>query len=181
LESVHLIDWPQNEVLGSSSEVLENMQKVREIVSLGLEARQKAGIKVRQPLNQLRITNYELQMEYVDLIKEELNVKEIILEPRTSNLEPNVELDTKITSELKEEGKYRELVRAIQDMRKNMGLTPSDIISLIIETNDIGQKLIQKFEKDLLKVVLASKIGFKENDGEEIKIDGLVFKIKIEK
>ncbi|MEK7088710.1 MAG: DUF5915 domain-containing protein, partial [Patescibacteria group bacterium] len=68
-----------------------------------------------------------------------------------------------------------------QDMRKKLGLTPKDIISLAIETNDVGKELIQKFEPNLLKVILASKIKFKENDGEEIKIDKLVFKIKIEK
>ena len=90
-------------------------------------------------------------------------------------------LDTKITPELKLEGNYRELVRAVQDMRKKIGLTPNDVISLVIETNDIGKKLIQKFEVELLKIVLASKIEFKENDGEETKIDELVFKIRIKK
>ena len=63
---------------GERSRILLEMQKVREIVSLGLQARQKAGIPVRHALNQLRIKNYELGIEYTDLIKEELNVKEII-------------------------------------------------------------------------------------------------------
>ncbi|MFA5937032.1 MAG: class I tRNA ligase family protein [Candidatus Paceibacterota bacterium] len=182
-ESVHLTQWPNNQlqITNYKLEILGNMQKVREIVSLGLEARQKAGIKVRQPLNQLRITNYELQMEYVYLIKDELNVKEIVLEPRTSNLETNIELDVEITPELKEEGNYRELVRAIQDMRKNMGLTPSDLVSFFIETDEKGKNLIQKFEKDFIKVIMARKVEFKENNGEELKIENLIFKIKIEK
>jgi len=103
-----------------------------------------------------------------------------------------VELDIQITPELKEEGDYRELARALQDMRKKMGLTPSDVITLLIETDDAGKKLIQKFENDLKKTVLVSKIEFKNTDGEparphdegaggEVKIDELVFKIKIEK
>jgi len=180
-ESVHLIDWPTKPFKLFSfgeSKVIENMQNVRHIVTLGLEARQKAGIKVRQPLNQLRIKNYELGIGYTELIKDELNVKEVVL---NKNIKDEIELDTKITEELKEEGDYRELVRALQDMRKKIGLTPSDVVVLYFETNDIGKKLVQKFENDIKKTVLASKIEFKDNIGEEIKIDELIFKVKIEK
>ena len=49
------------------------------------------------------------------------------------------------------------MVRAIQDMRKKMGLTPSNIISLVVETNDEGKNLVQKFEADLLKPFLPQK------------------------
>ncbi|KKP88230.1 MAG: Isoleucine-tRNA ligase [Candidatus Nomurabacteria bacterium GW2011_GWA2_35_80] len=153
VESVHLESWPSKTFKFFSfgkSKILENMEVVRKVVTLGLEARQKAGIKVRQPLAKLEIKNYKLDNEYETLIKDEL-------------------------------GNYRELVRAVQDMRKKIGLTPNDVISLVIETNDIGKKLIQKFEVELLKIVLASKIEFKENDGEETKIDELVFKIRIKK
>jgi len=186
-ESVHLAEWPKmskgifDKLFSKKDKVIKEMQKVREIVSLGLQARQKAGIPVRQPLSKLRIKNYELREEYKDLIKEEINVKEVLLEPRTSNLETNVELDTKITPELKEEGNYRELVRAIQDMRKKAGLTPSDIISLSVETNEEGKKLIQKFEIEMKKVVLAKEIKFEVNSGEEIKIGDIVFKLSIKK
>ncbi len=180
-ESVHLENWPVKPSKFFSfgkSKVLENMEITRKIVTFGLEARQKAEIKVRQPLNQLRIKNYELGIEYTELIKDELNVKEI---KQDKNIETEVELDTKITEELKQEGDYRELARALQDMRKKMGLTPSDVVALTFETDEIGKKLIQKFENDMKKTVLASKIEFKDNSGEEVKIDGLVFKVKIEK
>ena len=199
-ESVHLAEWPKagkrSDLFGflrsdlrEAKKILTDMEIVRKIVTLGLEARQKAGIKVRQPLAllKLKVESGKLSGKYLDLIKDEINVKEIILEKRSelkSSERPDlgeILLDTKITPELKLEGNYRELVRAVQDMRKKMGLTPNDVISLVIETNDIGKKLIQKFEVELLKIVLASKIEFKENDGEETKIDELVFKIKIKK
>ena len=168
------------------------MQTVREIVTLGLEARQKAGIKVRQPLNQLKIRNYKLGIEYTELIKDELNVKELV---EDENLEGEVLLDTEITEELKAECDCRELSRAVQDMRKKLGLTPSDVISLVLKTDDAGKKLVQKFENDIKKTVLASGIEFRparnasdsiadaggDNDGEEVKIDDLVFKVKIKK
>jgi len=176
VESVHLTKWVEAEK--TNTDVISKMEIVRNIVTLGLEARQKAGIKVRQPLNQLRIKNYELRTEYAELIKDELNVKEI---KQDKSIENEVELDLEITPELKKEGDYRELARALQDMRKKIGLTPNDVVVLSIETNDEGKKLIEKFENEIKKTVLASKIEFKNTDGEEIKIGELVFKIKIEK
>ena len=70
-------------------------------------------------------------------------------------------------------------MRGLQDMRKKMGLTPSDVVTISFETNDEGKKLIQKFENDMKKTVLASKIEFRENDGEEETTDELVFKVTI--
>jgi isoleucyl-tRNA synthetase len=187
-ESVHLESWPKNLTssplslirrgVGERSDVIRNMEIVRKIVTLGLEARQKAGIKVRQPLSKLRIKNYVLGIEYTELIKDELNVKEIT---QDKSLETEVDLDIKITEDLKQEGDYRELVRALQDMRKKMGLTPSDVVSIVFETGEAGKKLIEKFEADLKKTVLVSEIKFNANAGDEIKIDNLVFKVKIDK
>ncbi len=186
-ESVHLTSWPEvhksfldtilgRTVLHGDKEIIENMEKVRNIVTLGLESRQKAGIKVRQPLAKLEVKNLELGDELVELIKDEINVKEIL---ENKNIEGEVLLDVKIDDELKIEGDYRELARALQDMRKKIGLTPSDVISITFETSEIGKNLIQKFEVDMKKTVLASKIEFAGNDGEEIKIDSFIFKVKI--
>ena len=83
-------------------------------------------------------------------------------------------------------------MRALQEMRKTQGLTPNDIISLVFETNEVGKNLIQKFETDMKKTVLVSRVEFRKNDGpasaknssetmQEIKIDDLFFKIKIKK
>ncbi len=180
-ESVHLSVWLESKKEEVNYEIIETMQKVRDVVSLGLKERQKAGIAVRQPLQKLVASGEVLAAEYLELIKEELNVKEAILEPSTSNLETSVKLNTEITPELKEEGDYRELVRAVQDMRKKSGLTPSEVITLSIETDEAGKKLIQKFESDFKKTVLISEIKFASNNGEEIKVDELVFKIKVVK
>lgn len=186
-ESVHLTEWPKvsktvfDRLFGFStkkSSVIEEMKKVREIVTLGLQARQKAGIPVRQPLNELKVKSLKLSGEYLDLIKDEMNVKNIFEDKKNGG---EVELDTEITPELKEEGNYRELVRAIQDMRKKIGLTPSDMIKLSVETNDIGKKLIQKFEIEIKKTVLASEIKLEPNNGESVKINEIEFKIKIKK
>ncbi|MEI8270920.1 MAG: class I tRNA ligase family protein, partial [bacterium] len=181
-ESVHLVDWP--ETLGVNEEIIEKMAEVRRIVSLGLEARQKAGIKVRQPLGALIIKKYELEKEYTQIIRDELNIKVVMTDP---NLAEEVSLNTEMTEELIQEGNYRELVRAIQDIRKKEGLTPSDPIILSLETNELGKEIIEKFEAEIKKTVLASEIKLEQNsglpaqEGEEIKINDLVFKITIQK
>ena len=97
------------------------------------------------------------------------------------SIENEVELDTHITLDLRLEGQYRELVRAIQDMRKKEGLNPMDIISLRIETSVEGQELINKFKIDLLKTVGAKEVIINENEGVEIKIDEFVFTISLVK
>ena len=185
VESVHLTEWPKMskgifDIFGrGENKVLKDMQITRDICTMVNAERQKLGIPVRQPLARLKLKEGgKLLSEYLDLIKDELNVKEIIFD---NSIQDEVELDINITEDLKQEGNYRELVRALQDMRKKLGLTPNDIVSLVFETNDVGKKLIQKFEADIKKVVLASKIEFENNNGDEVKIDELVFKVKIEK
>ena len=194
-ESVHLVSW--TEVSEISSKIIEEMQKVREVVSLGLQARQKAGIPVRQPLSKIWIVSFENIEMYLDIIKDELNIKEVFLMKQSNTSDSlksiegrpylsereieNIKLDTHINEELKEEGNYRELVRAIQDIRKKEGLTPSDMIILSLETNEEGKKLIQKFEAEIKKTVLASEIKLKQNNGTETRINDLVFKISIQK
>ncbi len=176
LESIHLVKWP--ELVVYSKTVIKEMKEVREVVTLGLQARQKAGIPVRQPLQSLNLTGYELKEDFFDIVKDELNVKEIkhILGETKS-----IELDIKITEELKQEGNYRELVRAVQDMRKKNGLNPNDIITLEISTEVKGGEMINKFKADLLKSVGAKDLLIKENNGQEVKIDDLVFILNLVK
>ncbi len=174
VESVHLEEWPKGGEVNTG--VISEMERVREIVTLGLEARQKANIKVRQPLALLRVKNYGLQEQYTEILKDELNIKDITVDEL---IESEVMLDTHITADLRTEGQYRELVRAIQDMRKGAKLAPSDVIALSIVTNIEGQELINKFKSELLKTVGASEIKIAENQGIEVKIDELVFLISI--
>jgi len=182
--SVHLAKWPsppRKFFTFGRPNVLSKMETVRNIVSLGLEARQRAGIKVRQPLGKLELVGEPLSSEYIQIIKDELNIKNIHYALKMKIGITKVELDTSITSELKEEGNYRELLRGLQDIRKSKGLTPSDAVNLVFETNEEGKRLVQKFESDIKKAVLATQIEFQANGGQEIKIDSLVFNVKIDK
>lgn len=179
-ESVHLEDWPTaGEV---DNKILEDMKNVRDVVSLALEARAKIGIKVRQPLRELKVLSSKYQVtddNLIDVIKDEVNIKNVSF---VDNLENEVVLDTDITAELKAEGDFRELLRNIQRMRKDAGLVPSDLVELEVETNEAGKELVEKFAEDLKRTAGLEKIEFEDVDnGEEIKIDELVFKIKLDK
>ncbi|MSR71321.1 MAG: isoleucine--tRNA ligase [Candidatus Taylorbacteria bacterium] len=182
LESVHLESWPKFDKK-QNIKGLENMQMVRELVSQGLQIRAKEAIKVRQPLAAVTIpikNNQALEAEpqYIELIKDELNVKTVVFDKTTSL----VKVDTVITPELKSEGDYRDLLRAVQEMRKKNNLVQSDRVALEVETDDLGRKLIEQFKSEFMKIAGLSAIGFtKVDNAQEIKVDRFSFKLLLRK
>lgn len=137
-ESVHLEDWS---IAGQIDlNIIAEMKTARDIASKGLEARMKAGINVRQPLNMLKLNplrrmadggqKLKLKKEIIDIVKDEVNVKNIVFDEKISN---EVELDLNITLKLKEEGDIRELIRKIQDIRKKMRLSVGDMAILVVD------------------------------------------------
>ena len=89
-DSVHLEDWPDVEKLILDKELISNMDIVRKIVSSALSIRKKNKIRVRQPLNELKINidRNEWIENYIELIKEEVNVKEIIIDEKKGDIGP---------------------------------------------------------------------------------------------
>jgi len=160
-ESVHLDGWPEVGSRKSEEKLFEEMEKVRKIVSLALEARAKANIKIRQPLALLKIRNPKSEIrnkpELLNLINEEINVKKIIFDEEVAG---EVELDTAITPELKEEGEFRGLLRAVQNLRKKKGLTISDVATLLVDTSADGKRFVEKFSSELKKSALLKDIEF---------------------
>ncbi len=176
--SVHLQDWPAYAKASAGKPIIEEMEKVRQIVELGLSSRAKSGIKIRQPLGLARISGDSVSEEYIELIKDELNVKQV----KFVKGENKVELDTKITPELQTEGNLRELVRSINSLRKKQGLTPGDVVTISYSTSskELG-KVFDAFGDELKKSVIASELVEKENGGESIDINSEQIKISIQK
>jgi len=157
-ESVHLCDYPKPDKRLINPRLEKQMREVREITKQALAQRAKIGIKVRQPLNELRIKNHELrrEKELLELIKEEVNVKKV-------SFGNKLMLDTKITPELKEEGIVREIIRQIQQMRKDGGLNPRQKIYLRYSGKEFISSIIEKWkefirqETNIFKLEQASK------------------------
>ena len=153
--SVHLADWPEP---GFVDEVLiEQMKLVRMIVTDGLAQRSVAGIKVRQPLAGMQIAGQgQLDDELSEIIKNELNLRKITW---TGGEEYQIELDTNLTPELKAEGIARELIRNIQNLRKDRGLEVSDRIKLTFAFVEADQseakEALKLFEEEIKKETLA--------------------------
>lgn len=166
-ESVHLADFPQADESLIDEKLNEQMNKTREIITAALQLRAKAGIKVRQPLNKFSIFNFQFSEELLDIIKEEVNIKEVVMD--RSEKEEMI-LDTEITQELKLEGQAREIVRFIQEMRKVAGYEVDNRIEVGYE----GMPEVFENEKlrDIIqKEVLAEKLTAGSIEDADLKKD----------
>ena len=78
-ESVHLTDYPESDQKLINKKIEEKMDLVRDLISLGRQAREDVKIKVRQPLCEVILDGKikDIIGDLVALIKEELNVHEV--------------------------------------------------------------------------------------------------------
>lgn len=125
-ESVHLAEYPKIDDGLIDEKLNEEMRIVRDLVTEGLKLRADAKVKVRQPLSVSRI-KHPISGELMEIIAEELNVKEVSIEGLQ---DASISLDTEITPELKLEGQAREIIRAVQEGRKKAGFNVEDRITL---------------------------------------------------
>jgi isoleucyl-tRNA synthetase len=151
-ESVHLETWPKFEKKLVNQKILDQMELAKKIVEAGLAARASAGIKIRQPLASYSTTLAKtLAPEYAELIKEELNILDLKF--------GEDKLDTELTDELKAQGLVREIVRTINALRKDAGLSIADRIALNFETADSRtEKVMRDFEDKIKKETLSNKM-----------------------
>jgi len=167
-ESVHLCEWSDLSLKDSS--IILSMEKTRELASVGLELRQKSGIKVRQPL--ASFTSVEnLSEELQEIVRDELNVKEILFGKENK-------IDETITPELKQEGQYRELLRAVQSLRKKNNLDQNQFVTLKIDGEEV-KEILKIFEEDLKRSAQIKTIVYGSVEGEEIDLEDFVVKISI--
>jgi len=175
-ESVHLLNWPD---VGHINEIIiSEMASIRQLIAEGLKQRAAAGIKVRQPLEEVKLVlPFDItapdRSELLNIVKEELNVHEVV----GSVGEPaSISLNTELTGELKREGLMREIVRQIQNARKLAGLNVDDRIKVQITVADDNEinKAIEQFGEVIKQETLAISLN-----GPEV-VNGFETTVKIE-
>lgn len=159
--SVHLQDYPLGDKSLLDEKLIADMLIVRKIVEAGLAKRKESNIKLRQPLAKASYSFKEaLSKELEQVIKEELNIKEIEY-IKSSSEDVSVELDTNITPKLAAEGQARDLMRQIQSARKELNLTLAD------KTKITATSWPKDFEKEILQNTASISIV----EGSEFKVE----------
>ncbi len=172
-ESVHLLDYPRN--VEVDQKVLDDMARCRAIITEGLAMRMDRNdefgqIKVRQPLASLKYGGEKLDEFYEQIIAEEVNVKSVTHGKK-------LELDKKLTDELREEGFVRELIRFVQSARKKAGLNVDDRIKL-----SVSCEVPAAYVDTLKNEVLATELTNDNYSYDEIvKVEGDNVTISLEK
>lgn len=184
-ESVHLEDWPETDEKLIDNNLLQEMAIAQKAVELVHAIRAEHKIKVRQPLADLEIQGAKISPEIMQIILDETNVKhghlvEELKEEENYIIKTDGQLGVRLciglTEELKKEGLLREIVRTINALRKEAGLTISDKIAIYYETAEpfilsILKESEEKIKKDTLSdEIKKGKIEVKYQ--KELDIDG---------
>ncbi len=163
-QSVHLQDFPVYDETKINEAIEEKMDLVRQLISLGRNAREEAKIKVRQPISEIILDgkNKAVINDLVDLIKEELNVKNVIFtqdlnEYISYDIKPNFKVCGPILGK-----NIKEFQDKLKDFTQDniSTLENGNTITLNIGGNDID------ITYDMLDIRINSKEGFNaSNEG----------------
>jgi len=197
-ESIHLTSFPVADHSLIDRKLGEAVQLAQLHSSQGRAARAKAGIKVRQPLRRAIIEAEDIEWPLLERlvtdIKEELNVKEVVvvqsipLEGWASDPSivviiteggPRTAVEVELTPELLKEGRAREIVHRLQSMRKAAGFDIADHIATYYQAEGELEKVLREFAPYIQQETLSRELlawppapgAYQEThriDGEEI-------------
>jgi len=179
-ESVHLTDFPIADEAKINDKLNSDVELAMKISSLGRAARAKAGIKVRQPLGKA-VVNVGVEEEEKALeslaseVMEEINVKQLVVLTEAKGREkfPSnmlgysvandarywVAVSTELPPELIAEGVSRELVRHLQNMRRNAKFDITDHIITYYQTKEsLIKQVINNFADYIKQETLSQEL-----------------------
>jgi len=159
-ESVHMRDWPKPSRELFAEKLVTDMDLLRRIAADALRQRAEAGVKVRQPLGKLTLIKQERlkkAKELLRLIQEEVNVKHIDFAPKGPK-GAIAALDTAVTEALRREGASREIVRNIQEMRRDLGLLPRHRITVQCLGSEKTNSIVKEWERAIRRDVNAKTL-----------------------
>ncbi len=203
--SVHRLAWPGP--FAARAPTLERgMDELREIVEIGRELRQRAGVKARIPLADLVVLGAPstelagLGAEGSALLAEELNVKRVVWASlpseeaypesdwvvRVEAGRPVAALSRRPTEALLEEGWVREVARRLQRTRKELGLRYTESVAITIGAPKELLRALEHQRAELGQNLLAEPFELVEGllpDGPDVRrwdLDGVSFSARVE-
>jgi isoleucyl-tRNA synthetase len=170
--------WPKENEKMIDKKLEEEMEVVKEVVEASLFARQQAGIKLRWPVKRVVIVSADERIKSAledckTVLLSLCNAKEVYVvteqpEGDFSKAERDfglVLVDKKLTEDLKEEALIRELIRKVQEMRKEKNFNVKESISLSLKSDEKTEKILEKYADVLKKEVGASKLEVGKLEG----------------
>ncbi len=193
-ESVHLLELGREDRKKIDVALEEEMKIAREVIASGLMVRQNTGVKLRWPL---RKAVFEPRDEKVgnkiknvrEIVAKMLNVKEFVIGKVEEGFVSGdsefgkIYIDKEVTEELYEEAILKEVLRRIQQMRKEMGLVEKDTVLIMMDGESEIVSIAKRNVDEIKKRARAEKIEFGpfKEEGEEWSIDGKKVVIFIKK
>ncbi len=157
-ESVHLASYPVCNEAYIREDIERRMDLVRDLISLGRNAREEAKIKVRQPIGEIILDGKveDVISDMSDLIREELNVKDIIFAKDLSNymnfeVKPNFKICGKIFG------------ANIKEFQQKLGELSNEDIQTLEDGNVIKMEVHNEqveITPEMVEIRVSSKEGF---------------------
>ena len=185
-ESVFLSDFPKN--LHVENAILEESEKVRDIITNALSLRNQAQIKVKQPLKTLYIDSEYQQVckSFEDVIKSELNVKEIVyLNDFNTLCKEKLHINFKVAG-----AKLKNRINDAKNFVENLDLDECELILNDIRQNgsknlgdfDVAFELdmfdIEKvFNENIVATLEDIKVAIDISTSEELEKEGILREI----
>jgi isoleucyl-tRNA synthetase len=160
-ESVHLCDYPVADESQIDELLSRRMKTMREIVSLGRNARMGAKLKVRQPLAQVEIvlvdrSELDWLSQHAELIAEELNVKSVkFIEKADQYITYTILPDFKVLG--------KKLGKLLPEVKKILG--ESDGAKLLAEMEQNGKVVLSTAETPVELTADEIQIRLRAKDG----------------
>ena len=173
--SVHLCDLPRPGAIAVDEDLLEAVDAVRALAEQGHAARQQAGLKVRQPVAEIRVVTEEEGIAgklgpMVPLILEELNVKAVRFVDSVEKLyQPSARLDAKIGG-----SKYKRHFKPLKEALA--GIDPADLERQLESTGEVelesgGETFRIPQEELLIDKIVAEGWEISEGGGLLVALD----------
>ena len=157
-KSVHLADFPIADTSYYNDQLEEKMDLVRDIISLGRNAREEIKIKVRQPISEIILDeqNKDKIGDLIELIREELNVKRVEF---AKNLSEYMDFEAK--PNFKDFGKF--FGPNIKEFATKLGELKSEVINSLSNGGELVMELGGKeytITKEMIEARIKAKDGF---------------------